>query len=142
MYSTSLVVRTLGFAGLIPFVAPAVLMLGGSKYANKAYDIAQLYALAIICFLCGTWWGFSLGNHRQYPIILSNACLLLACFVFVLAPGWWPLAAPLILLGICVIELNQAIFPQLTFSYRRLRAVLTLIATSAMLLALLLQKIS
>ena len=139
MNSTRTVIQTLGYAGLIPFAVPVVLILAGSVHAAAAYQIALVYALAIICFLCGAWWGYSLNSDRRYPIVLSNLYLLLAFFVFAFAPGWWPLAAPLLLVGIFISELNRSMFPGLPAFYRFLRAILTLVSASSLFLALLLR---
>lgn len=132
-------IYTLGIAGLIPFVVPVILMIAGSEHAATAYEVAQAYAFAIICFLCGAWWGYSLDTDRRKPIVLSNLYVLLAFFVFALAPNWWPTAAPLLLVGIFVTELNRAMFPGIPAFYRYLRALLTLVSASAMFLALLLR---
>jgi hypothetical protein len=139
MKSTHTTIHALGIAGLIPFVAPGILMIAGSDLAAIAYEVAQAYAFAIICFLCGAWWGYSLNTDRRYPIILSNIYLLLAFFVYALAPDWWPVAAPLLLVGIFVTELSRTMFPGLPAFYRYLRAILTLVSASAMFLALLLR---
>jgi hypothetical protein len=139
MRSTRIAIHALGIAGLIPFVAPVLLMIAGSEHAAAAYVVAQAYAFAIICFLCGCWWGLSLNSDRRYPIILSNLYLLLAFFVFSLAPDWWPVAAPLILIGIFVTELNRSMFPGLPAFYRYLRAILTLVSASSLFLILLLR---
>ena len=135
--STRTAIHTLGIAGLIPFVVPVILMISGSSHAQVAYDFAQAYAFAIICFLCGAWWGSSLGTDRRYPIILSNLYLLVAFFIFALAPNWWPLAAPLLLVGIFITELNRSMFPSVPAFYRYLRAILTLVSASSMFLILL-----
>jgi hypothetical protein len=45
----------LGYAGLIPFVIPAVLVIAGSDHADLSTSIAEIYAFGIICFLTGSW---------------------------------------------------------------------------------------
>ena len=40
------VTRALGYAGLIPFVLPALLVLSGSAYGSVATEFAGTYALA------------------------------------------------------------------------------------------------
>ena len=139
MKTTRTATRTLGIAGLIPFVVPVFLIAAGSEYAAAADRFAQAYAFAIICFLCGCWWGMSLISGKRYPFVLSNLYLLLAFFIFSLAPSWWPAAAPLLLIGIFMVELNRTLFPAIPAFYRYLRAILTLVSASSMLLILLLR---
>ena len=139
MKTTHTAIHTLGVAGLIPFAAPVVLMIAGSDYAQAAYEMALTYAFAIICFLCGAWWGYSLKSDRRYPIILSNFYLLIAFFVFAFSPDWWSLTAPLLLIGIFATELNRSMFPGMPAFYRYLRAILTLVSASSLFLALFLR---
>lgn len=139
MKTTRGVTYTLGMAGLIPFVLPLPLMVAGSEYATAADRFAQVYAFAIVCFLCGCWWGMSLISGKRYPFVLSNLYLLLAFFIFSLTPSWWPVAAPLLLIGIFIVELNRNLFPALPAFYRYLRAILTLVSASSMFLILLLR---
>ena len=125
--------RLLGIAGLIPFLVPALLAVAGSPNAALAGDIAGAYALAIICFLTGSWWGMAQPDGGRATLILSNLYLLLALSCYLALPTWWPLLAALLLLGAWACEQSAALFPDLGPAYRRLRNLLTPIAAASML---------
>lgn len=131
--TSSGVVRALGYAGLIPFVAPAALALAGSTQAPPASFIADSYALAIVCFLCGSWWGMAQASGRRATLLLSNAYLLLALALYLFTPDWWAIAAAALLTGAWLCEQSPRLFPAYPVEYRRLRAVLTLFASTSML---------
>lgn len=130
--SARLVTRMLGFAGLIPFVLPAFLVLSGSVHANLAVTFAHSYALAIICFLCGSWWGMAQVSATRATLWLSNAYLLLALAIYLFAADWWALAAALLLAGTWVCEQSERLFPAYPSQYRGMRAILSLIAAASM----------
>jgi hypothetical protein len=130
--SSSGVARLLGYAGIIPFVIPALLLLTGSTHAALANAIAASYALAILCFLCGSWWGMAQASTRRATLLLSNAYLLLALSLYLFTPEWWALAAALLLAGAWLCEQNASLFPAYPAEYRRLRAILTLCASASM----------
>ena len=134
MASAPGVTRALGYAGLIPFVLPAALVLSGSVYAGLAGDIARGYALAIICFLCGSWWGMAQQSGVRATLLLSNVYLLLALAIYLFASDWWALCAALLLAGAWVCEQNSNLFPRYPRDYRRMRAILTLFASASMAL--------
>ena len=127
---TRTTINTLGYAGLIPFVATAILIAAGSAYSDIAAPVADLYAFGIICFLTGTWWGVAIGDNRRNLILLSNLYFLVAFLALVFAPAWWPLFAALLLLAIFAIE--QVSLPTLPRFYRRMRSVLTIVAGCSM----------
>ena len=123
---------TLGYAGLIPFLLPAALVMAGSAQAGIASTIAQSYALAILCFLCGSWWGMAQRSAISTTLLLSNAYLLLALAIYLFANEWWALAAALLLAGAWLCEQSQQLFPDFPQAYRRMRATLTLLAGASM----------
>lgn len=122
----------LGIAGLAPFVAPALLVASGSSLSTAAAQFAAVYALTIICFLAGSWWGMAQGSGVRATLLLSNAYLLLALALYLLLPRWWALAAMLLLLGAWLCEQNGRLFPGYPEYYRRLRTALTLVAAGSM----------
>jgi len=130
--SAGRVTITLGYAGLIPFLLPAVLVSAGSAHAGIASMIAQSYALAILCFLCGSWWGMAQRSAVSATLLLSNAYLLLALAIYLFANDWWALAAALLLAGAWLCEQSRLLFPDFPQAYRRMRAILTLIAGASM----------
>jgi len=124
--------RLLGIAGLVPFVLPALLAVAGSTLAAAAAQVAAAYALAIICFLCGSWWGMAQASGLRATLWLSNVYLLLALGLYLAAYEWWPLAAMLLLLGAWICERSERLFPAFPPAYRRLRTLLTLAAAASM----------
>ena len=123
----------LGYAGLIPFVVPALLVVFDSGYSAIAISTAETYALAIICFLTGSWWGSAAEPGNRFAILLSNVYLVLAFLLVVLAPEWWPLAASVLLIGIFILERINLLFPLRAHFYRNMRAILTGISSASML---------
>jgi len=128
------VIRGLGYAGLIPFVVPAVLAAAAPARADIAINIAEAYALAIICFLCGSWWGAARDSNSRAALILSNLYLLLSLGLFLFARQWWPLAAAVLLAGTWLCEQNGRMFPSNPPDYRRMRAILSLVSAASMAL--------
>jgi hypothetical protein len=126
------VVRILGYAGLIPFVYAASLVVSHSPYASLSAELVGSYALAIICFLFGSWWGMAQSSGVRTTLLLSNALLLLALALYLFARPWWPLAAAWLLVGAWLCEQSSRLFPAHTPEYRVMRTLLTLIAASSM----------
>jgi len=133
MISVQTIYRMLGYAGLIPFVIPAYLVVTGSAHTNLSVTIAGAYAFGIICFLTGSWWGMGLTSAHRAPLLLSNLYFLVAFFIFLFALPWWPLASAVLLIGIFVAELNRLLFPEFPGLYRKMRTTLTLVASISML---------
>jgi hypothetical protein len=72
MISSQRIMLLLGYAGLIPFVAPALAVVIDSQYSNLALRIAEAYAFGIISFLTGSWWGMALTRDHGKALLLSN----------------------------------------------------------------------
>jgi hypothetical protein len=125
--------RALGYAGLLPFVVPALLVASGSGHAESAAAVAGVYAFGIVSFLCGSWWGFALTPSRSAIPLLSNAFFLFALGGFLLVPGWWPLIASLLLAALYLVERDASAMPSFEDDYRALRRNLSLIASLSML---------
>ena len=123
----------LGYAGLLPFVIPALLVAAGSGHAETAAAIAGVYAFGIVSFLCGSWWGFALTPTSGALQLLSNVLFLFALGAFLLAPGWWPLIAALLLAVIYLVERGSTAMPSFSDDYRVLRRNLSLVASLSML---------
>jgi len=129
------VVRLLGYAGLIPFVCTALLVLSASPHASLAVELTGSYALAILCFLFGSWWGMAQSSAVRTTLLLSNALLLLALALYLFAREWWPLAAAGLLVGAWLCEQSRSLFPAYAPQYRVMRSLLTLVAAGSMGLA-------
>ena len=127
------VINTLGYAGLIPFVIPAVLIISGSGDSGLLVDLIEAYAFGIICFLSGSWWGMGLKPGKRSTLILSNIFFLIAFFVYVFAPEVWMPFAAVLLISIFLTERIGSLFPEFVSGYRGMRAVLTLVASGSMI---------
>jgi len=133
MANSTRVIGALGYAGLIPFVVPALLVLGGVGQAGIWQSLAGAYAFGIIAFLTGSWWGLALAPATRSVLLLSNIYFLLALFCYLFAARFWPLAAALLLLAIHVTEQHSDLLPAFARDYRKLRGILTLVAGGSML---------
>lgn len=131
--------RWLGRAGLLPFLlGPALIAVDASR-ADRYVQGLGVYALCIVSFLLGSWWGLAL--IRRYPRILVVSNFL----VVVAFTGWFALGAQhaLLLLAallgiIVVIERRHVMFVRQPVYYRSLRATLTTVASAGLCLAWLL----
>lgn len=123
----------LGFAGLIPFVVPAAMAVTGVGDTALAQGIGEVYALAIIAFLSGSWWGMGLPRRHGGLLLLSNLYFLLALGIYLFAGQWWALAAAALLAVLFFIETGSRWFTDLEPGYRTMRAALTAIAGASML---------
>jgi hypothetical protein len=128
------IIRTLGYAGLIPFIIPAVLVVTNSDYSDFAIEVSAIYAFGIICFLTGSWWGMSSLNDNRALIVLSNVYFLTAFLLLFFAPLWWSFAASVLLISIFALEQKKSLFPPLPDFYHKMRTILTLFSSASMLL--------
>ncbi len=131
--SSKPVINTLGYAGLIPFVVPALLIVSGSTHAMLLTELIEAYAFGIICFLTGSWWGMGLKPGKRITLMLSNFYFLIAFFIYVFAPGVWMPMAAIILLCIFMTERISTLFPGFVSGYHRMRAMLTLVASASVI---------
>ncbi|XP_069008975.1 transmembrane protein 69-like [Embiotoca jacksoni] len=123
----------LGFAGLIPFVSPTLLMaMTESYYPELAY--AQLaYAASIVSFLGGARWGFALPDSspaRPDWINLANSVVpsLLACVTMLMSDSLVP-AATMVIMGLGIsLHYDLSLLPTYPGWFKALRAVLTVVA--------------
>ena len=124
---------SLGYAGLLPFLLPVVLILSQTGEAALWQHLAQSYAFAIICFLTGTWWGLALNSKSRSTLIVSNLIFLLAFAGFIFLNQYWTVISALLLISILIIEQYSRIVQGLAEEYLRMRCILSSIAGSAML---------
>ena len=128
--SSSGVVKLLGFAGLIPFMLPALLMVQGALSA-KGFESAALFGLyapyvfitysaIILSFLCGALWGKTVsGDCHQTAnavLIFSNLIALSAwcsTLLIYLAPIMSIFAVTLLLCGFLAVLFCEREFEQL-----------------------------
>jgi len=140
MKATPRVALVLGYAGLLPFVLSALLVL--FIPAVEQFVSAGLlgYAVAIISFLGGSWWGMALLRRQPRILIASNCIVILAWGgAWLLAEGHALLLMSALLVALLLIENKHPMFNPQPRYYRRLRlvltsiAVLTLVPTSLMI---------
>ncbi len=124
--------KVLGFAGLIPFLVPAALMLQAALSA-KGFESAAFFGLyapyvfitysaIILSFLCGALWGKAVsGDCRQSAstmLIFSNLIALGAwsCTLFIyLAPIMSILALAMLLAGFLALLFCEREFELMVF---------------------------
>jgi peptidoglycan/LPS O-acetylase OafA/YrhL len=97
-----------GYAGLLPQIIAAVLLLSGSEYQWSALAIAYGYATFIFSFLGGIWWGFGVVARKEEadagPIFMVAVAPSLIAFLTYLPWIWgldWP-GPSLLLIGLCL----------------------------------------
>lgn len=134
--SPSTLMQTLGFAGLIPFIAAA---LGTMFLDDLLLALSQrsflLYSTAILCFLAGTLWGETLPDPKPgqgAAIVVSNGVVLFAVFAMLTAQPL--LAAIFLMLGHLAQLWYERQNPTREPWYTRMRSRLTLVAVVAHLL--------
>jgi hypothetical protein len=126
----------LGRAGLLPFIAAPVAMLLYPEQLQFAGRVLSVYALSIICFLVGIWWGLGLIRREAFALVISNAVVLVAFFghIGLPVPGFLLLCALLFPATVLVERWHRLFRPQPRY-YARLRVQLTAVATLSLLLA-------
>ncbi|KAM9797334.1 transmembrane protein 69-like [Syngnathus typhle] len=123
----------LGFAGLIPFVAPPLVM-GVTESYLPDFAYAQLaYSVSIVSFLGGARWGYALPESSPAKpdwINLSNSVVpsLLAWVTMLLAESIVPAMTMVIMaLGISL-HYDLSLLPTYPSWFKALRAVLSVVA--------------
>ncbi|MGB1140108.1 MAG: DUF3429 family protein [Halioglobus sp.] len=129
--------RLLGTAGLLPFIAgAAIAVVAQGEVAAFAHQALAAYALAIICFLCGAWWGIALIRRDAAILLVSNLLVVLAWLaVLLLAKDVVLVGLALLLVTTVVVEGRYALFEPQPAYYRRMRWQLTAVATTCLFTA-------
>ena len=121
----------------MPLLISGGVALGtGGRLSEVAFTALSSYALAIICFLSGSWWGIALLRRETAVVIMSNLVVVGAWFAWLLLgskPALLALACFLVLTAI-VEGVHPMFRPQPRY-YRRLRLVLTGLAGGSLLSA-------
>ena len=128
--------RALGWAGLLPFIALAAAMLLLPAMAAPAADLLAHYAFGILCFLLGTWWGIGVMRPDPAPLLWSNG-LFIALFVAraMLQGAPFLVISALLFVVVLLVARHLPAFRRQPAYYRALRARLSLVAATALLLA-------
>lgn len=74
-----------------------------------------------------------LERNNGKPLLLGNLYFLVALFIYPFAAQWWSLAAAILLMSLFFAENSCTLFPGISPRYRKMRAVLTMVASLAML---------
>ncbi|REL30489.1 DUF3429 domain-containing protein [Thalassotalea euphylliae] len=115
--------RTLGYLGLIPFIAAAwAATTNTSLLSLSPYQVFVAYSACILSFLAGTLW---LKQTAQIATIISNLFTLVA-FACLLLPA--QLALPVLASGFVLLlasEFKMGLFTDKPLGYQLLRIVLT-----------------
>ena len=123
----------LGWAGLLPFVAAPAIVLSAADLAVPVGPALMAYALAILCFLSGAWWGMALLRRRPGVLVASNAMVIVGCLGVVFLPVQ---AALYLLAGLLVLtvvfERRHPLFSPQPSYYAALRLRLSLVAGASL----------
>lgn len=123
----------LGFAGLIPFVAPTLLMAATESYCPMLAYAQLAYGASIVSFLGGARWGFALPESSPAKpdwINLANSVVpsLLAWMSMLMSDSIAPAATMIIMaLGISL-HYDLSLLPTYPSWFKALRSVLTVVA--------------
>lgn len=124
----------LGFAGLLPFIA-ALLYVLFAQSTSLVVSGLTLYALAIVSFLAGAWWGIALLRREPAVLVSSNVMVIVAwAGVWLLGPGSAMMLLAMLLLLSLFLEGHYRIFSPQPGYYRRMRKRLTWVAAACLVL--------
>lgn len=124
---------TLGFAGLVPFVTPTLIMAVSEVYCPELAYAQLAYGASILSFLGGARWGFALPESSPAKpdwINLANSVVpsLLAWMTMLMSDGITPAVTMLIMgLGISL-HYDLSLLPTYPSWFKALRSVLTTVA--------------
>lgn len=128
----------LGYAGLIPFIACAVVIASNPQpaWTSVATDTLRHYAAVIASFLGAVHWGVAADRHDPLPHARLRWGIMPALI------AWTLLALPpasaffgYAFLFAAILFVDRRLLPVLDDAYRRLRLQLTSIVVIALLLA-------
>lgn len=128
----------LGFAGLIPFVAPTLLMAVTEIYFPELAYAQLAYGASIVSFLGGARWGFALPESSPAKpdwINLANSVVpsLLAWVAMVMSSSIVP-AATMVIMGLGIsLHYDLSLLPTYPSWFKALRSVLTVVAFFSLL---------
>lgn len=142
--NTKSLYTVLAFAGVVPFLACALLPLVGIDALpriGRLDEVANSYGLAIICFLSGIHWAQHLDGRVAMPLNLmvsSNAIFLFAWFAFIMTATKWSLALQILaLVAILLVDRSLKRAGVIDEDYFRVRLIATALASAALALIIL-----
>lgn len=128
----------LGFAGLIPFVAPTLFMAMTENYYPELAFAQLAYGASIVSFLGGARWGFALPESSPAKpdwINLANSVVpsLLAWVAMLMSDSIIP-AGTMIIMGLGIsLHYDLSLLPTYPSWFKALRSVLTIVAFFSLL---------
>ncbi|KAK9519636.1 hypothetical protein VZT92_022350 [Zoarces viviparus] len=123
----------LGFAGLIPFIAPTLLMAVTESYFPELAYAQLAYGASIVSFLGGARWGFALPESSPAEpdwINLANSVVppLLAWVAMLMSDNIVP-AATMVIMGLGIsLHYDLSLLPTYPSWFKALRSILTAVA--------------
>lgn len=123
----------LGFAGLIPFVSPTLLMAVTESYCPELAFAQLAYGASIVSFLGGARWGFALPESSPSKpdwMNLANSVVppLLAWVTMLMSDSLVPAVSMVVMaLGISL-HYDLSLLPTYPSWFKALRSVLTTVA--------------
>ncbi|XP_035032490.1 transmembrane protein 69 [Hippoglossus stenolepis] len=123
----------LGFAGLIPFVTPTLLMAVTECYLPELAYAQLAYGASIVSFLGGARWGFALPEESPAQpdwINLANSVVppLLAWVAMLMSDSIVP-AATMVIMGLGIsLHYDLSLLPTYPSWFKALRSILTVVA--------------
>uniref|UniRef100_A0A1A7Y4R3 Transmembrane protein 69 n=1 Tax=Iconisemion striatum TaxID=60296 RepID=A0A1A7Y4R3_9TELE len=134
----------LGFAGLIPFVSPTLLMAVTEIYYPQLAYAQVAYGAAIVSFLGGARWGFALPESSPAKpdwINLANSVVpsMLAWGAMLMSDSIVS-AATMVIMGLGIsLHYDLSLLPTYPSWFKALRTVLTMVAFFSLLGTLLMK---
>lgn len=128
----------LGFAGLLPFISPTLLMAATETYYPQLAYAQVAYGAAIVSFLGGARWGFALPESSPAKpdwINLANSVVppLLAWVAMLMSDSLVP-AATMVIMGLGIsLHYDLSLLPTYPSWFKALRTVLTIVAFFSLL---------
>lgn len=123
----------LGFAGLIPFVAPTLFMAVSGLYFPELAFAQVAYGASILSFLGGVRWGFALPESSPAKpdwMNLANSVVpsLLAWVAMLLSDSIIP-AGTMVIMGLGIsLHYDLSLLPTYPSWFKALRSILTTVA--------------
>jgi len=129
----------LGLAGLTPFCLAPLAIWRDVHHAHLYAELLANYALAIICFLPGIWWGLALIRRSSSALIISNIVVIIAFLARSLLshPAFFLVCAALFVFTV-LLERRHSLFAPQPGYYAKLRLGLSTVAATMLTTAALL----
>lgn len=129
--------RWLGYAGLIPFVTcAAVILYGDSAWQTTAVDLLRSYAALIASFLGAVHWGVAADSRDglHHARLRWGVMPALIAWTLLLLPDAFAFAGMAILFAL-ILVVDRYLLPVLDDHYRRMRLQLSLVVIATLIVA-------